>query len=623
MNASVFATPPMKRRLRASWRFAPRCSLFFVGMVGILLAQASTQIVTGTETGDPVVGGELRVWHTVLIDFRGPASSEADDELNPFLDYRLQVEFTGPSGQQYDVPGFFNGDGLGNGEGNLWQVRFTPDELGDWDYKASFRTGKDVAISLDPSEGKPASIDGQGGSLKIGAINPDAPGFLKWGRLEYVGGHYLKFRNGPYWIRGGTDSPENFLAYVGFDNTPSSHKYAAHIEDWRPGDPDWNDGDGRAIIGVLNYFARKHVNSVYFLTMNIGGDGGDVYPWIGTPPRKGSPDDDNLHFDISKLSQWETVFEHAQRNGIFLHFVFNEAEEPNKRELDNGELRRERKLYYREMVARFGHHLAMQWNLCEEYNLGFNLGAERVRAFADYVRSVDPYDHPVTVHSSGDPVRELAFTFGDERFNMTSVQLNQRNIDDVTERMRAATIKAGRPIPISLDEFTIPKGQSSWQPVDDADRWRVEKIWPTYLSGGNIEFILGDLLWTESFKTPERDKLWDYLWNARKFVQDLPFHELQPSDALITGTEKKNGIKAQVFAKQGEVYAIYLPTAAQTGSVDLTKAEGAFQLQWYNPRNGRFEGSTVVIQGGTKFALADPPSDSESDWVVLIKKRTP
>ena len=33
------------------------------------------------------------------------------------------------------------------------------------------------------------------------------------------------------------------------------------------------------------------------------------------------------------------------------------------------------------MVARFGHHLALEWNLCEEYNLNFNFGPERLRAF--------------------------------------------------------------------------------------------------------------------------------------------------------------------------------------------------------------------------------------------------
>jgi len=51
----------------------------------------------------------------------------------------------------------------------------------------------------------------------------------------------------------------------------------------------------------------------------------------------------------------------------------SEAEEPNKRELDDGELGTERMLYYRELIARFGHHLALQWNLCEEYNLGLDL----------------------------------------------------------------------------------------------------------------------------------------------------------------------------------------------------------------------------------------------------------
>ena len=129
--------------------------------------------------------------------------------------------------------------------------------------------------------------------------------------------------------------------------------------------------------------------------------------------------------------------------------MFNEAEKPNKQELDQGELGTERKLYYREIIARFGHHLALEWNLCEEYNLGFDFGPERIRAFADYVRAVDPYDHPVTVHSAGDPLEALRFTFGDERFSLTSIQLGQNRIDTLTEQFREATAQAGRPLPVS------------------------------------------------------------------------------------------------------------------------------------------------------------------------------
>ena len=111
---------------------------------------------------------------------------------------------------------------------------------------------------------------------------------------------------------------------------------------------------------------------------------------LATWPRAGSASNDNLHYDTAKLRQWEIVFAHAQKLGIFLHFVFNEAEEANKRELDDGELGPERMLFYREMIARFGHHVALQWNLCEEYNLQFDFGADRVRAFADYIRTVRP-----------------------------------------------------------------------------------------------------------------------------------------------------------------------------------------------------------------------------------------
>jgi len=593
-------------------------------------------------SGPAALSGELTKWHTVTLDFTGPEADESDSEPNPFLDYRLQVLFTGPDGHTYNVPGFFDGDGKGNGHGTVWRVRFSPDQAGTWRYRAQFRNGSGIAVQPDQA-GEPAAFDGAAGQFTVAPLDSTAPGFLKWGRLEYVGGFYLKFRDGGYWIKGGTDSPENFLAYPGFDNTreyrntfdglesmPGLHDYADHREDWRPGDPDWGDGKGRAIIGALNYLAAKHVNSIYFLVMNIGGDGKDVFPWIGTPNPEGSPENDNLHYDISKLAQWETVLDYAQRKGIALHFVFNEAEEANKRELDDGELGPERKLYYREIIARFGHHPALEWNLCEEYNLNFDFGPERIREFASFIRQTDPYDHPVTVHSSGNPLEELRFMFGDTLFSMTSVQLNQRRIDRVTETFRRATAAAGRPIPASMDEFTVDTGSNrSWIPSDNADLQRTQKIWPTYLSGGNIEFILEGLIEVNTFRTPERDRLWEHLWYARKFVQNnLPFWEMEPADDLLTGEAtirvgegggNWSPMGGQVFAKPGEVYAIYFPDASETGRLDLREAPGTFTLRWYNPRTGQFEGAARTIAGGGEVTIGLPPHNPKADWTALIR----
>ncbi len=583
-------------------------------------------------TAEPTVEGRLAVWHPATITFAGPEASEKASSPNPFLDIRLEVVFSGPANQKYVVPGFFDGDERGGSKGRVWRVRFVPDTAGQWRYKASFRTGPGIAIQLSPDAGEPLAIPNLSGSFSVSPRDPKAPGFLKWGRLGYVGKHYLKFQDGPYWIRGGVDSPENFLAYAGFGRTEPRHNYADHISDWREGDPDWNNGKGRGIIGALNYLASQHVNSIYFLTMNLGGDGQDVWPWTSPIDPRGNPNNDNLHFDMGKLRQWEIVFAHAQRLGIALHVVLNEAEEANKRELDNGELGPERKLYYREMIARFGHHLALQWNLCEEYNIAFDFGPDRLRSFAEYIRALDPYDHPITVHSAGDPVEALRFTYGDARFDLTSIQCNQQPIHEVTEAIYRETEKAGRPLPVSLDEFTVDRGQrASFLPADHAEGHRREKIWPIYFSGGMIEFILEDLLGVESFKKPELEKMWQYVWYARHFMEEhLPFWEMEPADELAQGGDvlpvgigsgRTISLGPQVFAKRGEVYAVYLPTCSSTGTLDLTDLSGLAKQRWLNPRTGVFEGNPKTVTGGARLELGHPPSAPDLDWVVLIERK--
>jgi hypothetical protein len=587
------------------------CAVSATGIV-VLLASLTTSAGDDRSSG---LSGELKKWHAVTISFRGPKASETDNSPNPFLDYRLQVVFTGPSGQRYNVPGFFDGDGDGSGTGDVWTVRFTPDEVGKWQYKASFRTGEKVAVSLDPAAGRSSHFDGEAGSFTVAERDPAAPGFLRWGRLEYVGKHYLKFRDGSYWIKGGTDSPENFLAYRGFDNTPGGrHEYAGHVADWTPGDPDWGDGAGKGIIGALNYLGSKHVNSIYFLPMNIGGDGKDTWPFVGPIAPDGSPSNDNLHYDISKLWQWEIVFDHAQRKGIFLHFVLNEAEAPNKRELDNAELGVERKLFYREMVARFAHHNALQWNISEEYDLDLNLGPDRVKQFAEYIQAVDPYDHPITVHHAGKNPEPAWLPFlGDKRFSITSFQYYKEiaGWGREVEKWRKKTADAGRPLPICLDEVR-------WTTPDNQAEQRKDLVWPTLLSGGHIEHFLYERLDTEDFR--QFENLWLWTWYARKFMEEnLPFYEMEPHDELLGGAAASDP-RSQVFAKVGEVYAVYLADGSQGASIDLPAPQSKLEKRWYNPRTGEFEGTATILTARKSTDLGEPPGSPPEDWVILFTK---
>lgn len=561
-------------------------------------------------------------WQPVTVSFAGPSASEMDDEPNPFLDYRLQVTFTGPSGQTYDVPGFFDGDGDGGANGDVWRVRFSPDEAGSWSYTASFRTGDDIAVNLE-SDGTATSFDGATGSFSVAPRDADAPGFLKWGRLEYVDEHYLKFRDGPYFIKGGTDSPENFLGYAGFDGTVDQggivknflHEYATHVDDWNSGDPDWGNGAGKGIVGALNYLSEQQVNSIYFLPMNLGGDGQETYPFVGATKNAF----DKTHYDISKLSQWNTVFDHAQRRGIKLHFVLAETEAPNEQWLDDGSLGVERKLFFRELIARFGYVLAIKWNLSEENDYA----VAQLREFADYIQALDPYDHPIAVHTHPNNFQDYNQIKGEDRFAATSIQYNPDKANDHVEQWRTESAEAGQPWVIDMDENS-PAGTGLTD--DNADDLRKRVLYDVYFSGGNIEWYagyhdlpLGGDMRLEDFRT--REAMWQYMWYARRFMQEnLPFWTMEPADDLLDDEASDFG-GGQVFAQPGEVYALYLPKANPSGSLDLSDATGEFELRWFNPRTGDFEGATTPVDGGGVIDLGEPPSNPGEDWVVLV--RTP
>jgi hypothetical protein len=230
------------------------------------------------------ISGELKVWHRVTLTFTGPATSESATP-NPFTDFRLQVQFTGPGGQVYNVPGFYAADGdaanTSAGSGDKWRVHFTPDQIGLWSYAASFRTGTNLNISIDPAAGTGAGyFDGETGSFSIAATDKTGIDNRGKGMVRYVNNHYLQFAGtGEYYIKGGADSPENFLGYYEFDQTSDGglHQFGPHAAHWQPGDPTWGNDKGKNIIGAINYLGSKGMNNIYFLTYNIDGGGRSRY----------------------------------------------------------------------------------------------------------------------------------------------------------------------------------------------------------------------------------------------------------------------------------------------------------------------------------------------------------
>ncbi len=410
------------------------------------------------------ISGELRAWHKVTLELAGPFAAETDTAPNPFTDYRCDVTFTHESGSpSHTVPGYFAADGraaeTSATAGTAWRAHLSPDLPGRWHYRVAFTHGPRAATH---GGGAPlAPFDGRSGSFTVGTSDKTGADFRARGRLVYRGGHYLiRAGTGEPFLKAGADAPETLLAYADFDDTLALKKevplktWSPHVADWRPGDPTWQGGKGKGLIGAVNYLAGKGVNAVSFLTYNAAGDGDNIWPFVAR--------DEKLHYDCSRLDQWETVFAHAQARGVFLHFKLQENENDDHRAgankhpkvipeaLDGGATGVERRLYFRELIARFGHHLALNWNLGEENTQT----PEEQRAMAEFIRDTDPYDHLIVIHSFPAQQDEVYENLLGAKSVLTgaSAQNSWKAAHQQTLRWVRASAAVGRPWVVCNDE---------------------------------------------------------------------------------------------------------------------------------------------------------------------------
>lgn len=138
-------------------------------------------------------------------------------------------------------------------------------------------------------------------------------------------------------------------------------------------------------------------------------------------------------------------------------------EQENDQLLDGGLLRFDRRLYYRELIARFGHHLALNWNLGEE-----NTNDPRqVGRYSAFFKAHDPYKNPVVVHSFPDLQEE---TFGPQINNPdldgVSIQALPKNVHGDTLNWLAKSSASNRNWIVCNDEQN-PAGAGVLPDADD------------------------------------------------------------------------------------------------------------------------------------------------------------
>ena len=589
----------------------------------ILFFATSNLAFSAVLEGETNADGSFKKWHRIEVVFDGP---QADESSATFRNFRLDVTFTSPSGKEYKVPGFFDADGdpanSSATSGNKWKARFAAGEEGEWSYRTSFVTGENVAANLSGGTGG-TGLDGETGTFRVGPQDKAGKDFRSKGKLEYVGEHYLRFSDGDYFIKLGANSPEVLLEYGEFDGTPRHDKdlYSPNIGDWNEGDPTWGDEKGKGIIGLINYLSSLGLNAQYFLCMNAYGDGKEAWPWTGA--------DDIDIYDVSKLAQWEVLFTHFDKMGLMVHFQLSESENTNYLEARDGSgtFSNARKIFYRELVARFGHHMAITWNVGEENQAkgkAFekpNTHSQR-KEFASRIRALTYYQDHISVHNG--PAGKFADIFpqliGYEDITGPSLQtylINpklQSNHDEVME-WRERSAEGGHKWVVAVDEPWWGR-----RPADLVTVLRKEVIWGSILAGGHMEFYAGnDDVKHIDYRSYE--DCWKPIGHAAKFMNEnlaKQIADMIPNDDLVIGTD------CWAMTREGHAYLIYLKNGGEA-KVNLSKAEGQeFSVQWFNPRSGGdlVEGKpSTVIGTAETVSLGMPPNTQEEDWVVLLKNK--
>ena len=595
-------------------------------------------------------------WTIHSAKFIGPHLSETGYP-NPFTDFVLECVYTHElTGEKMLVPGFFAADGdaamTGASSGRVWICRFSPARTGIWHLKVSFRTGEDAVFGKNSV---PTAFDGATTSILVEENDVREPDLRSKGRLQYVGQRYLQFSNGEYMMKLGTNTPENLLGFGDFDNSKSPKRltYSNHVRDWTSDDPAWGSENdrGKGLIGAINYLHKQGVNSLFAMLMTVKGDSkGDAHPWI-TPT-------DMTRFDVSKLDQWQIVFEHAGHKGLALNLAFLETENENLFEYEAGisltsGFANTRKLFYREMIARFSHNLGFTMTLGEENGWSDNIAKNKMHLwsqantdeqrsmFTNFLRALDPYDSPILIHTFPlnktevyDPILSGVTS---ARVDAASLQAGVlENIHEETKYWVARSEMFGRQWVVSTDEFGRGVGGLHGVPLEKAEvnfrSYREQFCWANIMAGGSGIEVFSASVDQSLDDFTQLQSAWTYFSRARALfrMNSIPFWTLSSDDMLVSVNERGSRSKmVYCLAKRSELYVIYAGKHAASIHLNMTHTPDVlFQVRWYTPRiSSSYDlilGEKVSIKGGEdKTYLGAPPSDPDLDWVVIVSRALP
>lgn len=507
---------------------------------------------------------------------------------NKFIDVDLTCTYTSPSGKRIDFYGFFDGDGLGGGDtitGNVWKIRFLPDETGEWKYiwkwSDSTRGGEGTFICDSTNAGK-GVLHPYKKNPHWFAYNGTEPVFLKsyydasmrpfaqpW---DCVQKYYQTFLDNGYnhlqvnWLL-----PSIPGINIADCAEPSSNKAIYEVKGKASTTMNLDVWNNMEVL--LSWLSERNVNLFMFLGFD-GGRNGQAQAWASLSARE---QDFFVRYVVARIApysivMWNYVWEVdgdtengelgcmrlVQKYDVFNHLRTYEDEKPNSHE----------------------------WNR-PEYTFA---GTENHRIHSNE-REVDFWPAPWTHHEAC----RMSYVPGKPVYMVEG--------NSLWRHYWAATLVRKSDHVVTQSDVR----QSAWACATAAGSftWCGHTVL-SFKGSEGIPFFDGE---NNPYRPAAKaiDILTDIMNN------ELTFYRMTPQDSLLSGHNKRN---VWCLAESGKQYLVF-STNDQPFKLKLTKGEYT-NNKWVNSMTGESMDAPTLSVTKNKIVSFTQPNPT-IDWVLLIR----
>jgi hypothetical protein len=493
------------------------------------------------------------------------------DAGNPFTGASLTGSFSlrGTSESSH-VDGFCDA-----AAGSIFRIRFMPQAAGDYTYSVVYRQGNFEKTWQGAFE---AMASKRRGPIRV---DPRYPWHFIW---EGTGEHYFFNGTTAFWLMGWRD--ERFI------RNSIQRLHDLKINRLRV-----------LLAGAMDNVLGEAVTTGQNFSMMLR-------PWVAQAPESfDRPGIDYTRFEVQYWRKFERMLKFARERDMIISVVQDISTHKAQPAAGSEDERR----YLRYAAARLGAFSNITWDL------GDDLDSFRDEKWAHETGTLlegwDTNHHLASSHPVHREHQDRAAAW----FGFTSIQDWSRTQHALMLEERQIQVKTGRIIPQTNEEYGYEDHYPHWAPgmsSDSAETLR-HVAWDIAMAGAygttGESARRGTNIWPDTGggwingrgdDTMVMLKGYEHMVD---FFTSFEWWKTEPHDELAD-----NG--AYCLAKQGELYAVYLPNG---GDVTLTLTLGRYEAAWFSA----FTGEWIPLPPVEGLRWKSPPAPGWLDWGLLLKRQ--